>query len=361
MSWDARRWAAFAPAIACACMACGGRASSDASGALDASVEASPGPLDAGGDGDGHATGASDASTEPGPCESPAPTFSPPDGTSFQLVGTVTIMDVGLPAAGVIYYTTDGTSPSPNSKVYGAPIQISQNTTFRAVAVAPGCSNSNVVTVSYTVTPNSFCEAPPVMFVTPSETQPNDLSISLSFVQPGTICFTEDGSPPTCNSGTCTGTSQTYDYDAGVSINGSVTDVKTGQVTVTAVGCGYCCGPDFPCGSVATTPPQSEVYTLQADPPTLAGLDGGAGADGAVAFTPTIQSITVTSANPVDVATIHYTTDGGLPTCTTGQVTANPTTFNASGAPSLPSSGVELQALTCKPGYAPSAVATWSW
>jgi hypothetical protein len=103
------------------------------------------------------------------------------------------------------------------------------------------------------------------------------------------------------------------------------------------------------------------VYTLQAAPPTLVGLAAGNQAYDATGFTPTIQSVTVASVSPPNVPMIRYTTDGTQPSCTTGLTTANPTTFNASGAPTLPQTSGQLQAITCKTGYLPSTVSSWSY
>jgi hypothetical protein len=367
----------MAAAIACAAAAaCGG---SVASGdAKDAAVDVVPveagdtgghgdATLDAGGGGDARETGPPaepDGWPPPPPC--PAPSFAPPDGTSFVGSGTVTMTDVELPAGGSINYTIDGTNPNAKSPVYSSPIQVAQNETFRAMAMAPGCSMSSVVVASYTVSPLVPCEPPPPAFQPSSETQPNDFAVWLSYPAGvvATMCFTLDGTSPTSNgSGACTGTSQTYDADAGISINGSVTNITTGQVSVTVLGRVQCCSGDDggpPC-EFGEGPPFSQTYTLQAATPTLTGLDGGASPDGSAGFTPTLQSVTVASGSPADVPTIRYATDGGQPSCTTGLVTANPTTFGTGGAPSLPSSGVQLQALTCKDGYLPSSVASWSW
>jgi hypothetical protein len=299
-------------------------------------------------DSESHDTGSVEA--QPGCLQQPAaPIFSPPSGTADP--GTVTLSDPTLSPNGVIYYTTDGTNPTTNSPVYVGPIQVAQNVTFRAAAW-DGCDMSNVVVASYTAFnfDDACCEPAPVIFVPNSQTQPNDFLVSLTYYPGVTICYTEDGSTPTCDdsTGTCTGTSQTYSAAQRVSINGSVTDQSTGQVTVTAMGCE---------AGFANGPPTSQIYTLQAAAPTMSGLVAG----DAAGFTPTIQSVTVASVSPPNVPTIQYTTDGTQPTCTTGLSTANPTTFNTSGAPTLPQTGVQLQAVTCKTGYLPSTVSTWSW
>lgn len=50
----------------------------------------------------------------------------------------------------VVYYTTDGWTPTMASARYMGPIAISSTTTIQAIAVAPGCSRSLVATAVYT-------------------------------------------------------------------------------------------------------------------------------------------------------------------------------------------------------------------
>ena len=69
------------------------------------------------------------------------PTFSPATGiyTSAQ---TVTISDI-TPGA-VIYYTTNGTTPTTSSTLYSAPITVSASETIEAIATASGSLQSAV-------------------------------------------------------------------------------------------------------------------------------------------------------------------------------------------------------------------------
>lgn len=50
-----------------------------------------------------------------------------------------------------IYYTLDGTPPTPASTLYTGPIPVTENTTIRAIAVKSGYKNSQPVTLDYTV------------------------------------------------------------------------------------------------------------------------------------------------------------------------------------------------------------------
>jgi hypothetical protein len=78
------------------------------------------------------------------------PTFDPPGGT-YVLNLTVSISDA-TPGA-TIYYTTDGSTPTTSSPVYtgsilNLPLSV---TTIKAIAVAPGRSQSTVASATYTI------------------------------------------------------------------------------------------------------------------------------------------------------------------------------------------------------------------
>jgi hypothetical protein len=76
------------------------------------------------------------------------PTFNPAPGT-YTAAQSVTISDT-TPGA-VIYYTTNGTTPTTSSSVYSAAIKVSATTTIEAIAVASGYNNSAVATGVYTI------------------------------------------------------------------------------------------------------------------------------------------------------------------------------------------------------------------
>jgi hypothetical protein len=86
----------------------------------------------------------------PPPPPAASPAFSPAPGV-YSSAQRVTLSD-STPGA-VIYYTTDGTTPSIHSAVFsaGTPLQINANTTVQALAVASGFSNSAVSSGSYTI------------------------------------------------------------------------------------------------------------------------------------------------------------------------------------------------------------------
>ncbi len=51
----------------------------------------------------------------------------------------------------MIYYTTDGTTPTSSSAKYSAPVQISATQTLSAIAIAPSEQPSAVATAAYTI------------------------------------------------------------------------------------------------------------------------------------------------------------------------------------------------------------------
>jgi hypothetical protein len=76
------------------------------------------------------------------------PTFSPASGT-YTSAQTVTISDSTGGAS--IYYTTNGTTPTPSSTVYSGPIPVSSTTTLEAIGAESGFTNSNVGSATYTI------------------------------------------------------------------------------------------------------------------------------------------------------------------------------------------------------------------
>jgi hypothetical protein len=80
------------------------------------------------------------------------PIISPPTGT-YTRPQMVMITDA-TPGA-VIYYTTNGTTPSRSSAVYSSasPIMVTSSQTIKALAVAPSYATSPEGVARYTITP----------------------------------------------------------------------------------------------------------------------------------------------------------------------------------------------------------------
>jgi Chitobiase/beta-hexosaminidase C-terminal domain len=80
------------------------------------------------------------------------PTFSVGTG-AYTTPFTVSISD-STPGA-IIYYTSDGSTPTTGSSVYSAPISVSASETLRAIATANGYATSTVASAAYTITPTT--------------------------------------------------------------------------------------------------------------------------------------------------------------------------------------------------------------
>ena len=76
------------------------------------------------------------------------PTFSP-GGGMYSAAQNVTL--AGSTAQAVIYYTTDGSTPTAGSTVYTTPVKVTTTETLKAIAIAPGSGTSTTATATYTI------------------------------------------------------------------------------------------------------------------------------------------------------------------------------------------------------------------
>ena len=84
----------------------------------------------------------------PPPAQAATPTFSPAAGT-YASLQSVTIADS---TSGVlIYYTTDGSSPTTSSAQYSGAISVASTETINAIATASGGASSAVASATYTI------------------------------------------------------------------------------------------------------------------------------------------------------------------------------------------------------------------
>lgn len=86
-----------------------------------------------------------------------APRFSLKSG-KYDAPTTVRMTDATRGA--IIYYTTDGWTPTPKSHRYTGPITIDSTTTLQAVAIAPYCMRSLVTSAQYTFATPAAAAAP---------------------------------------------------------------------------------------------------------------------------------------------------------------------------------------------------------
>jgi len=103
-----------------------------------------------------------------------APVFNPAPG-AYTSTQTISISD-STPGE-VVYYTTNGTTPTTGSTLYSGPVSVSASETIQAIAIASDCSSSAVTTAAYTITP-------------PVNASPVIGSISPAFTSAGGTSFT---------------------------------------------------------------------------------------------------------------------------------------------------------------------------
>jgi myo-inositol-hexaphosphate 3-phosphohydrolase len=127
------------------------------------------------------------------------PTFSPAASGSFTTPQSVMIADA---SPGVmLYYTTNGSTPTTGSPQYTGPFTVSTTTTVRAIAAGGGYGVSTIASGTYNITAATptFSSAPFGTFTTPQ-------SVALADDSPGaTIYYTTNGSTPTTASTQYTG------------------------------------------------------------------------------------------------------------------------------------------------------------
>jgi hypothetical protein len=241
--------------------------------------------------------------------EMPVPTFSPAAGT-YNAAQTVTLADAFSSA--VIYYTTDGSTPTTASTPYTGPIPVSVTTTIKAIATATGCLSSTVVTETYKI------ELPPLVISPAAGTYSAPQTITLSDVFPGAIIYY------TTNDQTPTTSSTLYTGPITIGTNAQKTGV-TIKAIATAAGCTQ--------SSMLTA-----IFTV--DWPLVATPSFSLRAGN---YRPP-QTVTLTDTTPG--AVLYYSTDGSTPTTAsipyTGPIAVNFTTT--------------IKAIATESGYWPSAV-----
>ncbi len=146
-----------------------------------------------------------------GSTQAQAPVISPA-GQSFTGSLQVTITD-STPGAS-IYYTTDGTTPTPASKLYTGPFSVSTTTTVSATASAAGYLQSSVVSQTYTLQTQAlsptFSPVPGIYTTT--------LNVVIADATPGsTIYYTTDGSTPS------PGIGSTKQYSSAITVSATTT------------------------------------------------------------------------------------------------------------------------------------------
>ncbi len=226
-----------------------------------------------------------------------APVFTPAAGT----YGAAQSVTITAPTAGaMIYFTTDGTSPSTASAIYSAPIPVSVTTTVEAIAIAPGDTQSSISTAVYTIAAPATA-APTFSPAAGTYTSAQTVTLADSSVA-ASIYYTTDGSTPTTSS-------LLYSVPLTVSSTSTIKAIAiataTGSTISAVASATYSI--NLPAAATPTFIPAAGAYT-------------------------SAQSVTLASATTG--ATIYYTTDGSLPTTSSTVYTAaipvaSTTTINA--------------------------------
>jgi hypothetical protein len=200
------------------------------------------------------------------------PTFITPPQTSAT---SVNVQIAEATAGAVLYYTTNGTTPTTSSSVYSGYIPVTTTTTLNVIAVAPGYSASAVLTGTYTIAPYAAFPT-----ISPAGgTYASPLKVTIADTTTGAVIhYTIDQTTPTASSPV---------YSAPITLTGAA------YVQAIAVATGY-----------------SQSFIASANY-NVSGIS-------APVFTPaagtysSAQSVTIADATAG--VTIYYTTDGSTPT-----------------------------------------------
>ena len=114
------------------------------------------------------------------PSAQPLPTTATPvlsaaSGT-YDTIQTISISDTTH--GSIIYYTTDGTTPTATSTVYSGPINVSSAQTIQAIATASGCYNSETATSNYAIS-NPVYPVPVIASLSPAFAAPAGAAFTL--------------------------------------------------------------------------------------------------------------------------------------------------------------------------------------
>jgi adhesin HecA-like repeat protein len=243
------------------------------------------------------------------------PTFDVQGGT-YSATQAVNISD-STPNV-LIWYTTDGSAPANSSTarqyLSGTPVQVSQTTTLKAIAVVPGWTGSIVAQATYTL--QAAAPSFDLQGGTYSATQTVKISVS---APNAVIWYSTDGTKPVPGSGTA----RQYVSGTPVQINQTTTLKAIAIVTGWAIS-----------GITAAT------YKLQPASPTF-DVKGG------IYSVP--QTVNLSSSTPN--AVIHYTTDGSAPW------NSSTAMQYVSGTPVQINQTTTLKAVAVAPGWNNSMVA----
>jgi pectate lyase len=241
-----------------------------------------------------------------------SPVFTPAPGT---YTGTQYISMSTLTFGATIVYTTDGSAPScrkEHGRIYSAPVEVSGDTTLRAMACALLRDESLITKGVYVIKPRETVATP--VFSPHGGLYLATQVVSITTLTPdASIHYTTDGSPATCSGG---------------AVYTGPLEVAT-STTFSAIGCHV----EKIDSAVATA---EFVITPPASAPVFDPAPG--------AYTG-VQQVTLTSQTPG--ATFKYSTDGQNPVCSGNLPYSGPIAI---------SNSLTLKAVACAAGHSDSPI-----
>ena len=227
------------------------------------------------------------------------PTFSVAGGT-YASAQTVSIKDAT--AGAVIYYTTNGSTPTTSSTKYTVALTVSTSKTIKAIAVATGQKTSAVATAAYVITLPAA--SAPTFSVAPG-TYYAAQTVSLKTATAGsTIYYTTNGTAPTTSSAKYTtalkvSASQTIKaIAAGTGVKASATASAAYVIATTAAAPTFSVAAGTYYGALSVslkdaTPGSTIYYTKDGSTPTTASIKYGTAIT--ISATETIKAIATAS------------------------------------------------------------------
>jgi alpha-L-arabinofuranosidase len=240
-----------------------------------------------------------------------APTFSEGTGT---YTGTQTVVITDATAGATIHYTTNGSTPTTSSAVYGGPLSVTSTETVSAMATATSHSASAVTTATYTI--NTPVAATPV-FSKATGTYPGSQSVTIADSTPGAaIYFTTNGTVPTtasfAYSGPITIGANTTLSAIAVAKGYSNSAVNSATYTIQVTSTGSSSGSTTGSGGSTTTTSGATTINFASGFTSTAGLvlnHGAKATGGVIQLTDggVSETRSVWSSNPVTISS--FTTD----------------------------------------------------
>ena len=238
------------------------------------------------------------------------PAFSPAGGTYTNALSVVLSDST---SGAVIYYTTDGTTPTTSSTVYSGPVVVSSTETLEAIATATGYPQSAVGSATYTI-------AAPTPTFSPA-------AGTYGYLDWTTVTISDANPNATIYYTVTNGTSGTAPTTSSPVYSGPVGVGPTQTIEAMAVVSG------LSNSAVATA-----TYTIQVAPPNISLAAGSY-----------VGTQTVTLGDDIGSgATIYYTTNGTTPTTSSSRYRSALTV----------SSSETIQAIATYTGYATSPVSS---